>query len=54
MAVKKSYKKPEMKMVKLTPEEAVLAGCKNAAGTGRSGRRCTKSGALCRNNQVGS
>lgn len=30
---KKPYKKPEIKKVKLAPEEAVLQFCKNAAAT---------------------
>lgn len=29
--MKKLYKKPEIKKVKLNPEEAVLAGCKTSA-----------------------
>ena len=29
---KKPYKKPEIKRVKLTPEEAVLATCKTSIG----------------------
>lgn len=40
---KRSYKKPEVFEVKLTPEEAVLQICKTGAGTGApkgSGTKC--------------
>lgn len=32
--VKRPYKRPEVSEVKLTPEEAVLSGCKTDSGTG--------------------
>ena len=35
--VKKPYAKPEIKQVALRPEEAVLAACKAAQGSGGSG-----------------
>ena len=40
--VKRSYKKPEIFKVKLTPEEAVLSGCKQGGSTGKPeyGYRC--------------
>lgn len=53
--MKKPYKKPEIKKVKLNPEEAVLAGCKGPSGifaknsdpcrtSGPSSGRCYASG----------
>lgn len=32
--MKKTYVKPEMQVVRLVPEEAVLAGCKTSTITG--------------------
>jgi hypothetical protein len=40
---KKPYVKPEVKQVQLRPEEAVLGGCKTAAGAspGQTGSLCS-------------
>ena len=53
MTVKKSYRKPEVRRIKLAPEECCIAGCKTASGTAKSNQRCHKTGA-CANNAVGS
>lgn len=41
--VKRCYKKPEVSKVKLTPEEAVLSGCKitGAGGKPQAPGRCS-------------
>jgi hypothetical protein len=40
MKEKKPYVKPEVRRVPLRPEEAVLGGCKAAAGGAGSGGSC--------------
>jgi hypothetical protein len=52
MEKRKQYQKPELKEVKLLPDEAVLAFCKGA-GTARGTRRCRTVG-RCQNNRFGS
>lgn len=42
---KTPYVKPEVKKVPLTPEEAVLAGCKVQGTTGPGGQNCRQGGA---------
>jgi hypothetical protein len=37
---KKAYRKPEIKRVKLVPEEAVLGGCKTSGELGPDGLGC--------------
>lgn len=49
MSNKKSYSKPQIKKVKLIPEEAVLGGCKQAVGANKTAARCA-SAATCPNN----
>lgn len=53
MAAKRQYQRPEIKKVKLTPEETVLQVCKTATGTAQSNRRCHQTG-NCNNNATGS
>jgi hypothetical protein len=50
---KRSYQKPQIKEVRLIPEEAVLANCKSATGTNSKSPRC-RSIAACTNKAVGS
>jgi len=38
--IKKSYSKPQIKKVKLIPEEAVLGTCKNDLGAGPNQSQC--------------
>ena len=38
---KKAYRKPEIKRVRLMPEEAVLGGCKTTGGPGEYASSCT-------------
>ncbi len=38
--LRKPYKKPTLKQVKLVPEEAVLGVCKNETATGPSQSQC--------------
>jgi len=52
MEEKKSYQRPEIKRVNLVPEEAVLTGCKTAAGTAKSASRKCRS--TCVSNLAGS
>ncbi len=53
MTKKKSYKKPEVKQVKLVSEEAVLSACKTEAGLdGRDARDCDT--APCKKGAYGS
>lgn len=52
-AMKKRYKKPQIKRVELTPEEAVLSGCKTATGGARKAGRCV-SKSTCDNLAVAS
>ena len=54
MEKKKSYTKPEIQRVELTPDEAVLAHCKNT-GTNKSVTNlCRTSRTLCANSTKGS
>ena len=53
MTVKKQYQKPEIRKIKLAPEECCITGCKTTAGTSKSGNNCHKTGA-CKNNAAGS
>lgn len=41
---KKTYARPELKRIRLVPEEAILAGCKINRGTGPHGRNCRQTG----------
>ncbi len=50
---KKSYQKPSVKKVLLTPEDAVLANCKRATGSNKSSGRCRSLG-TCPNRTRGS
>jgi len=49
---KRRYEPPHLTRVRLVPDEAVLASCKNNATTGPvgAGGRCTASPALCSHN----
>ncbi|MCK5305911.1 MAG: hypothetical protein KAJ66_02150 [Candidatus Omnitrophica bacterium] len=48
MAERKRYNKPEIKQVKLMPEEAVIAACKAAAvGASKNGTGCTNPSNHC-------
>ncbi len=38
--IRKPYKKPSLKQVKLVPEEAVLGVCKNDLGAGPNQSQC--------------
>ena len=51
--MKKLYKKPEIKKVKLTPEDAVLANCKGPTGSNKNSGRCRSAG-NCKSNAAGS
>ncbi len=53
MEKKKPYMKPEIHKVELTPDEAILANCKTAAGNNMFMGRC-RSKATCANCSVGS
>ena len=53
MEKRKKYKKPEIKKVALTPEEAVLSFCKSGVGVNRFDTRCA-SIAACTNKVAGS
>ena len=37
---KKAYDKPEVRRIRLAPEEAVLNGCKNLGITAPTGKHC--------------
>lgn len=52
MEKRRQYQKPELKEIKLLPDEAVLGICKGA-GTAPRNRRCRTVG-RCRNNRFGS
>lgn len=53
MTVKKQYRKPEIRKIKLAPEECCITGCKTTTGSAKSGRTCRKTGA-CVNSAAGS
>ncbi|MBU0605105.1 MAG: hypothetical protein KKH77_02320 [Candidatus Omnitrophica bacterium] len=53
MTVKKQYRKPEIRKIRLAPEECCITGCKTATGPDKSNRRCRKTGS-CGNNAPGS
>jgi len=44
--IKKHYRKPELKQVKLIPEEAILGTCKNDLGSGPNQRPMPDSAVL--------
>jgi len=46
-ARKKTYSKPEIREVKLRPEEAVLGNCKNSVGTGPTYAGCAQGAVSC-------
>lgn len=50
---KRPYQKPQIKEVKLIPEEAVLAHCKSSVGSNNKFGRC-RSSAFCTAKTVGS
>jgi hypothetical protein len=53
--MKKTYVKPQIKKVRLAPQEAVLTFCKNTGtSTKNAGRSCRSAGSSCVNNAVGS
>ena len=51
--MKKIYRKPEVKEVRLTPEDAVLANCKSPSGTNKQAGRCRSAG-NCKSGVAGS
>ncbi|MFH1674135.1 MAG: hypothetical protein ABIF87_12020 [Pseudomonadota bacterium] len=51
---KKEYKKPEIRKVRLTPEEAVLAACKTAGTLRTTGFKCDNLQGGCINKDQGS
>jgi hypothetical protein len=51
---RRPYQKPQIKEVKLIPEEAVLKVCKSPVGTGARPGNCRGSGLICRIKAVGS
>lgn len=53
MDKKKSYERPQIKKVELTPDEAVLSFCKADTGANRRAGRCTAE-ATCLNKTPGS
>jgi hypothetical protein len=50
---RRSYQKPQIKEVKLIPEDAVLQNCKSSVGATKTASRCASS-ANCDNRIVGS
>ena len=54
MPKKKTYKRPEIARVEMTPEDAVLTACKsNAAGPNRK-KMCNPGGVRCQTRKIGS
>jgi hypothetical protein len=51
---KKKYKKPEIRKVRLAPEEAVLAACKTAGTVRQQGAKCDNLQGACINKVQGS
>lgn len=51
---KRAYQKPEIRKVRLTPEEAVLAACKVAGAARRIGNKCDNGQGGCVNSTQGS
>ncbi|MBW2646539.1 MAG: hypothetical protein JRE23_10225 [Deltaproteobacteria bacterium] len=51
---KKEYRKPEIRKVRLAPEEAVLAACKAAGTARRQGNKCDNLQGACINRAQGS
>ncbi len=51
---KKEYRKPEIRKVRLAPEEAVLAACKTAGTLRRQGSKCDNLQGACINKFQGS
>lgn len=49
---KKKYQTPQIKEVKLSPEDAVLTGCKTATGTAKT--KTCKGPTTCVNNVLAS
>lgn len=47
--MKRKYKKPEIKKVKLEPEEAVLAVCKTTMNAQGGGRKCLENNCASKN-----
>lgn len=54
MSEKKKYTKPEVRRVKIAPEEAVLAFCKYAGVNRSTGSRCDDLQGQCINRSQGS
>lgn len=54
MDKKRSYQKPEIKEIKLVPEEAVLAGCKITFTGAGGGTKCIEGAGGCVNKLSGS
>lgn len=50
--LKKAYHKPEIKQVKLVPEEAVLQFCKTTFGLERTDGKC-RTASNCQNKALG-
>ncbi len=50
--MRRAYEKPQIKKVKLTPQDAVLTGCKTTMNAAASGKRCSEAG--CVNKAAGS
>ena len=51
-AVRRAYEVPSLRRVRLVPDEAVLASCKNNATAGPAGpiQKCTTNPAVCSHN----
>jgi len=50
--MKRAYERPQIKKVKLTPQDAVLTGCKITLNGSAGGRKCDEMG--CVNKAAGS
>ncbi len=50
--MRRAYKKPQVKKVKLTPQDAVLTGCKTSMNGVGGGKKCSETG--CTNRLAGS
>ena len=44
---KKAYDKPEVRRIRLSPEEAVFTGCKNQNLDGPTGKHCRQGHTWC-------
>ncbi len=54
MSGRKNYNKPEIKRVRLAPEEAVLAACKTAGSIRTGGKKCDNLQGTCVSRTQGS